>query len=83
VKNLGIALYSAALKVEVHYHNCLEIPVLWCIGVERDEGRDLEAVVGGYSCDCDPLGEESRVRGLEMAVRRCPLLKGLRKGEKK
>jgi hypothetical protein len=66
VKNLVIALYAgnAALQVGVQCHNCL--PVLWCIGmdsVERDEGHDIEAVVGGnggYSCDCDPLSEENR-----------------------
>ena len=81
-KNPGIALYSAALKVGVRCHNCLEIPVLWCIDVARDEGHDLEEVVGGHPYDCDPLDEESRERGLEMAVRRCPLLNELRKGEK-
>lgn len=75
-------MYFVALKVGVHCHSCPETPVLWCIGVGRDEGHDLEAVVGGYSCDCDSMGEESRVRGLGMAVRRCPLLKGLRKGGK-
>ena len=83
--SLGIATPCfAALKVGVHCHNCLEIPVLWYIAVGRDEEYDLEAVGGGwYSCDFDSLGEESKVRGLEMTVRRCPLLERLReKGEK-
>jgi hypothetical protein len=54
VKNLGIVLSqyadNAALQVGVQCHNCLEISVLWYIGVEpleRDEGHDIEAVVGG------------------------------------
>lgn len=75
-------VYFAALKVGVRCHNCLEIPVLWCIAVGRDEEHDLEAVAGGYSCEFDSLGDESMVRGLEMPVRRCPLLKGLKEGGK-
>ena len=49
VKSIGTVVYFAALKVGVRCHNCLEIPVLWCIAVGRDEEHDLEAVVGGYS----------------------------------
>lgn len=73
-------VYFAALKVGVHCHDYLEIPVVWCIAVGWDEERDdLEEVVGGYSCDFYSLGDEDMVRGLEMPVRRCPLLKGLGK----
>lgn len=61
-KSLGIVVRSVALKVGVHCRNCLEIPVLWCIGVGRDEEHDLEAVVGGCLCDFDSMGEESMVR---------------------
>lgn len=82
MRTRGIAAYFAALKVGVHFRNCLEIRVVWCTGEGRDEEHDLEAVVGGYSYDFDLSGEESRVRGLRMAVRRCPFLKRLRKGMK-
>jgi hypothetical protein len=74
-------MYCAALKVGVHCHNCPEIPTERYIGVAQDEEHDLEAVVGvWYSCGFDSLGEKSTMmRGLDMAVRRCPLLEGLRK----
>lgn len=47
MKSLGIAMYCAEVQVGVHCHRCLEIPVLRCIDVGRDEEYDFEAVVGG------------------------------------
>ena len=74
-------MYCAALKVGVHCHSCPEIPVLRCIGVGRDEEYDFVAVLGGkYSCGFDSL-DESRMRALDMAVRRCPSSERLRTGE--
>ena len=81
MKSLGIAMYCAALKVGVHCHSCLEIPVVRYIGVGPDEEYDLEAVGGQYSCGFDSLGEERTMRVVNMVVRRGPLLEGWGRGK--
>lgn len=78
VRSLDIVVYFEALKVGTDCHNCPEIPVPYCIAVERDEQCHLVVGVGGGGgsedcpCDFDSWGVENMMRGLKTSLWPCP-----------